>query len=46
MKFKKYFLFLVIAALAAIVAACGTDSDASSDEQSKDNGTQKENSEE
>ena len=31
MKFKKYFLFLVIAALTVIVAACGTDSDASSE---------------
>lgn len=45
MKFKKYFLFLVIAALAVIVAACGTDSDNSSDEQPEDNGSKTENSE-
>ncbi|WP_210471000.1 PstS family phosphate ABC transporter substrate-binding protein [Sporosarcina sp. 6E9] len=37
MKLKKYLLFLAIAALAAIIAACGSDPKANSDEQSKGN---------
>ncbi|MBO1910794.1 substrate-binding domain-containing protein, partial [Microvirga sp. 3-52] len=36
-KLKKYLLFLAIAALAAIIAACGSDPKANSDEQSKGN---------
>ena len=45
MKSKKYLLLLVIASLAVIVAACGTDSGDSSDKQPKDNGSKTENSE-
>jgi phosphate transport system substrate-binding protein len=37
MKLKKYLLFLAIAALAAVIAACGADPKANSDEQSKGN---------
>ena len=43
MKFKKYFLLLVIAALTVIVAACGTDSDKQA--KAKDNGLENENGE-
>ncbi|WP_172370580.1 PstS family phosphate ABC transporter substrate-binding protein [Sporosarcina jiandibaonis] len=37
MKLKKYLLFLAIAALAAVIAACGAEPKANNDEQSKGN---------